>query len=231
MNWITETFSIPLSNHDLFKAPDYFSTTAWVTGTVDQKVSDIQRQYEQNLASEYTENLLERDLATVAKYQLHLASWIIDPSWTGPAQLISDITRDFGSDDLRQIASVAGDCLSAYSIAFGHPFAKFTTVSSRFLDWSAAKDINQPLQTGDIIHPLDFNDGFTSLSGWSKVNITFTPSEIDYHPFSYPSSWEGTWTRQIQNRYTVSTGLNSNLNSPTISWSTYNGISTNLMLP
>lgn len=212
-NWITETFSLPLSNHDLFKAPDHFSTTDWTTRWVDQKVSDIERQYETDLANEYTENLLQHDLVKAAKYQLQVGALIFAPSWTGAAALISDITSDFGPHDMGQIASNVGDCLSVNSIAFGDPFSKFTTVASRFLDNLALRPINQPLQI-DGRHPLDWNDGFTSINGWSEVNMTFTPS--------YPSSWEGTWTRQIQNQYTVSTGLNSN-------WSTYGGISANSM--
>jgi hypothetical protein len=229
-NWITETFSLPLSNHDLSETPGYLSTTDWATRWVDQKVSGMQRQYEDNLAGQYTETLLTRDFATMAGYQLQLASLMIAPSWPGAAAFISDITSDFGTHDMGQIASTAGDCLGAHAIAFGDPFSKFTTAVSSFLDNLTLRDVNQPLHSSGTL-PLDFNDGFTSIHGWSELNISFTPPEIDYHPFSYSSPWEGTWTRQIQSHYTVSTGLNSNLNYPTTNWPTYGGISGNSMFP
>jgi hypothetical protein len=175
--------------------------TFWTNSSqmlVDNMISNIKRQFENKLLSDYTEALLTRDISQTASYHLGVAGMIPSPSLIGYTNFALQLLTDFGPRSWVQTIVPISNALTVVDLGSSIYRNDFFGTATTIGGWGFSRISS--LQSSTIDFPSSISatkyfsnyDGYTSISGYASVSVSNIPPAIDNRYLRWPEIFEGT---------------------------------------
>jgi hypothetical protein len=189
----------------LSNSSSFGQKTLWTSSSqmyVNNMISDRVRQSTNEVLSGYTEKLLTRDINQTMSYHLGAAGLFASPGSLSFIfsflSLTSKGLADFGPRSTASLCTTTSNVLTLAGLGRSVATSDWIDAGTAIGGYGfgeASRRVSSTIglpSSISVARPFSNYDGYTSISGYASVSVTYTPPP-DYDRYrSMPEVWEGT---------------------------------------